>query len=97
MTPVESAAQALAGPRLTTCSEPYWHAYARGYEDGCRRGYELHRGETEAAEAERWDDLSRRARAMASEPSFLELSRRRADVHAVARAEAQRRVLGLTA
>jgi len=56
---VETVAEALAGPALVTCSQPYWSAYLRGYSDGCTVGYETHRAEIEAADDELWAACSR--------------------------------------
>lgn len=75
----ESAAEAMAGPCLATCSGAYWSAYARGFGDGCLRGYELHRAETEADDDAMWAEAVRRVHAVAKSPSYSTLCERRGE------------------
>ncbi len=92
---VESAAEALAGPDLVTCSQPYWAAYLRGYTDACAVGYEQHRAEVEATDDAMWVACSRSVRARANSPTFAELCDRRGEPERAERARAHCRRLGL--
>ncbi|MGI8693510.1 MAG: hypothetical protein ACR2JK_11535 [Geodermatophilaceae bacterium] len=94
---VESAAEALAGPDLVTCSQPYWAAFVRGYADGHLAGYELHRAEVEAADAAVWVACSRKVRATANSPRYSALCDRRGEPERAERARAHERRLGLLA
>lgn len=92
----ERPAAVLAPPNLVTASDPYWRAYLRGYGDGYLRGHDQCAADHAAAEAERWDDLAKRVRAMATEPSFLQLAERRDDARDIRSASTQRQLLGLS-
>lgn len=96
MMAAETVADVLAGPNLATCSGPYWAAYARGYAYGCLRGYETHRAEVEAAEAETWAVAVRNVQAAARRASYATLCDRRGEPYRAARAGLHERRLGLT-
>ncbi len=80
---------------LVTCSDTYWRAYMRGYEDGCARGYELAVAAVEAADQAMWADSSRTVRAQANSPTYAQLCDRRGEPHRAARARMHERRLGL--
>lgn len=84
-----------AAPNLATCSAAYWSAYARGYGDGCLRGYETHRAEIEAADQAMWAACSRKVRAQANSPRYAQLCDRRGEPHRAARARINERRIGL--
>ncbi|CAN5232931.1 hypothetical protein BH20ACT5_BH20ACT5_14100 [soil metagenome] len=92
---VETAAEGIAGPDLTTCSATYWRAYMRGYEDGCLRGYLQHRAEVDADVDALWADASRKVRARAGSATYAQLCDRRGEPERAERARAHERRLGL--
>ncbi len=94
---VETVAEAVAGPCLATCSGAYWAAYARGFGDGCARGYQLAVAAVEASDAALWAECSRKVRATANSPRYSTLCDRRGEPGRAERARAHERRLGLLA
>jgi hypothetical protein len=80
---------------LVTCSPTYWRAYARGYEDGCARGYQLAVAAVEAADQAMWAECSRQVRARANSASYAQLCDRRGEPERAERARQHAHRLGL--